>query len=189
MADHSIDPSLVEDVEVLVHSSAAGHPGWLLQDPPDYLGTQMSHPWCIAMTLLGIPVPRWQQPDTIADPRARDLASRVRVGIEPTAQRVYYDQLSTHVAGGPYGVRRVRRMPGTVIMRMKDGQEYRATSEYGAGDPFTPETRATDDQLREKFLSFGELAVPREKLERACDALFTLEGVDDVNSLVDLLCV
>lgn len=175
----------VAAVDVLVHPAAAQRPPFRLQNPTNHLETQLSHPWSIAMTLLRVPPAHWQQPQTIANPTAQAVAAKVRVGIEPAALRSYYEQANPSVAG----VRRVRRWPSTVVVHLRNGDELRATADYAAGDPYTPETAASDDQLRDKFVSFGELSVPRDRLERAADLVLELERVEDLNGLLDLMCV
>jgi hypothetical protein len=72
---------------------------------------------------------------------------------------------------------------------LKDGTVHRAWAEYADGDPFSPETTATDEQLRNKFVTFGELCVDRGRLEQAVDQLFALEKVDDLAPLIELMCV
>jgi 2-methylcitrate dehydratase PrpD len=184
MAEHSFKPEDVETITVLVHPCATQRSLWLLTTPRDYLETQLSHPWAMAMTVLGVPGPEWQLPKTINDPRARDLAARVRVGVDPNAEREYYEQVREGAE-----VRRVRRSPSTAIVRLKDGREFSASADLAKGDPFSPQTRLTDDELRGKLVDYGSLVVPRARLEKAADLLFDLDRLTDIGEATKLLCV
>lgn len=182
--ENEIDPLDVESIEVRVHHTAASHGAWTLSKPESHLETQFSHTWAMAMTVMKVPGPLWQQPQTLDDPLAQSLASRTTVTSEPLATVAYYEQTGPDAIG----VKRVRRSPATVLVHTRTGS-LQSTVEYADGDPFSPETAATDAQLRDKFLEFGELAVPRAQLEDAADMLDELDAVDDVREITRLLCL
>ncbi len=197
LAEHAIQPGDIAKVEVFhahyriqtpLREGGAEADGrapapWFVTDPASHLDTQLSTPWAVAMTLLGVPGPQWQRPETLTSPEARALARKVAIRLDPDALKVYWDQLSTP------GICRLARFPVTVVVTMNDGRRLEARTEIADGDPWDPSSVLSDDVIREKLIDFGCDFVPRDRLERAADALFALETVPDVRSVTELLTV
>jgi hypothetical protein len=70
---------------------------------------------------------------------------------------------------------------------MKDGRRYSCRPEGVPGDPAHP---VSDELLEAKFrdcVSFSELSVPPENVERAIELVRDLENVTDVTQILRLL--
>jgi 2-methylcitrate dehydratase PrpD len=169
----------ITSIQIGVHPAAARDGLWLKTDPRTHLETQMSHPYALAMAILGVPGPAWQKPETFTRADARELMGKMTVVVEPEAERAYYDQLSE-------GIRRVRRSPASVTI-VADGRTYRESADYAKGDPYTEGTRLTDDELIDKFVSYGLDTADKDELEIAARAILAMDEYDDVRDVARLM--
>jgi 2-methylcitrate dehydratase PrpD len=176
---HALDGSELDSVVVAVHPAATGDPLWVNREPRDHLETQLSIPYAVVMAALGVPAHKWQSRETMQRSDVRRLLDRVRVEVEPSAERAFVEQMSE-------GVRRVRRMPTRVTVESA-GRTYTAWVQYAAGDPYTPETRLSDDELTGKLMTFGQDAATPAQLTALAEAIWLVDELDDVRCLGDLL--
>jgi hypothetical protein len=75
----------------------------------------------------------------------------------------------------------------TVVEVRARGRSWRAESDHASGDPWDPETAATDAALIGKFRDFCRPLLPESKLERAIELIDRLDEQPDVAELVGSL--
>jgi len=74
------------------------------------------------------------------------------------------------------------------------GRTFKARAEYARGDPWLPETKITDDELKNKFRSFASRVAEsslrwREQIEEIIEKTYCLEKIEDIAKLAELLAV
>jgi 2-methylcitrate dehydratase PrpD len=109
----------------------------------------------------------------LRDPQVLAMADRVSYRLDPSAELP---------VGGYSSLSRP-----TVEIEMKDGRRYSCRPEGVPGDPAHP---VSDELLEAKFrdcVSFSELSVPPENVERAIELVRDLENVTDVTQILRLL--
>jgi 2-methylcitrate dehydratase PrpD len=147
--------------------------------PQSARDTQVSYPYLIAMRALAISPQRWHRPETYLDPRVRRLTEAVElVQDQDTLDAVYRETLTWHG--------RTRKVPATVEVHAR-GTVFEAHAEYARGDPFDPQMRLSDDELRGKFLRHAGEVISGERLEQAAELLLQVARVDDVAAVVSRL--
>lgn len=147
--------------------------------PKSYLDAQVSYHYLLAATALGIPIEHWQLPRVYRSPAMQDMISRVELHPDRAATEALHRELSVrpHRATGALTTIRVRAR----------GKTYSAQTQYGAGDPFDPEARASDADLDLKFRRFAAPVLGR-KAARAPAVLWNLERGTSTRQLVRAFC-
>ena len=82
--------------------------------------------------------------------------------------------------------RRSKKTPCTLTVTAR-GEKFEDRAEYAKGDPWMPETRISDEELKDKFRIFTEKFVSIDKQEKAIDTVFDLENLGSVSELAQLL--
>lgn len=127
-----------------------------------------SLPYCIAIALLDGKVTRDSFVDTrLRDPTVAELMRKVKVAEDPALSAMY-----------PEGA------PGRVTIRMRSGEAHVAEVRYPKGHVKSP---MTDGEIERKFgdLCVGQLDAGR--CNKALEALWQLESVDDAGGITALL--
>jgi 2-methylcitrate dehydratase PrpD len=168
----------IDEVEVLVPHGAVSK----FMDSAEVatvVDGQFSIPHLVALAALqGPPSPSWHTPESIADPRLAAFAGKVRVGVNEAAGPVM-DRLLREKG-------HAELIPTVVEVRAR-GRSWRAESDHASGDPWDPETAATDAALIGKFRDFCRPLLPESKLERAIELIDRLDEQPDVAELVGSL--
>lgn len=116
-------------------------------DPPTFVSRQFSFPHSIAMLLLDVPPgPAWASERWAFDPIATRLRSRVRFSDYPKAAT-----FAQYFVRGQF-----RQMPCSIEVKLQ-GRSIYAEVDFAWGDPWTAETRFSDDDLIAKFRHATEL--------------------------------
>ena len=112
--------------------------------------------------------------ENIKDHKINNLASKVKVIGDPelTKIRTYPSAPYIH--------------PSRLIIKTKDGKEYKAEINQFKGTPNNPTTR---DELRFKFESQAKLYLPKEQVNEIFSLINNLENLEDISELVGLLYV
>lgn len=140
--EHRFDPADVDRV-VLRTNFRSSAPRFLQQDPPAQIERSFNLPHAAAMVLLGVePGLRWSDDAYASDPVVASLRTRVEVEIDPETEE-YRRWVVDH---------QIREMPASASV-WAAGKEHRAEVRYGLGDPWSQETRLSDEQLADKFRS------------------------------------
>lgn len=140
LQEHAIAPDEIERIVVRAAPFALS-PIFHHLRPADPLTAEFSHAHAVAALVLGIqPGPRWLAEAALRDSRVDALRQRVSVIAEPSC-----DNILQWMEGGQW-----RRIPGGVDIHAR-GQTFSATVEQARGDPWSPDTRLSDDDLLVKF--------------------------------------
>ena len=149
------------DVETL------GRPEEMRRNPPGRLEAQFSIPYCIAAALADGELTLKQfTPESIASPAIRAAIDKVTVVAEPA-----YDSVPDS-------------WPGRVTITTKDGRSF--TKEV-VHPPGSRENPLTWDQLVQKFMAVGSLAMGERQLAELADHLATVEDWPAMTRLTELL--
>jgi 2-methylcitrate dehydratase len=129
-----------------------------------------SFPYCVAIALLDGEVTSASFADArLHDPAVAEVMRKVKVAEDPSLSAQY-----------PEGA------PGRVTIRMKDGAAHVSEIRYPKGHEKSP---MTDAEIERKFrdLSAGRLDARRR--DKALEALWELERVEDAGRLTELIAV
>ncbi|WP_283136370.1 MmgE/PrpD family protein [Rhizohabitans arisaemae] len=156
------DPESIEAVTVTVSARAAelGH----LPPPGSALSARFSIRYATAALLAhghaGVDA---FEPDALADPRIRALASRVAIVADPALDELFPD---IHRAGAE--------------VRFRDGRIVTGWCDNPYGNDKNP---ASDHHIRRKFLQLAGAALPTGDAERLWDTLLDCDRLPDVRRL------
>lgn len=140
LAEHEFRPEEIERVIVRANPFALTSI-FREQQPGDPLSAEFSHAHAFAAVAYGIPAgPRWYEQHTMRDERIAAFRSRVDVVPEPTSSNI-----AEWMTGGQW-----RGVPGGVDIHAR-GQTFSATADYSLGDPWTPATLFSDEEIYSKF--------------------------------------
>jgi 2-methylcitrate dehydratase len=127
-----------------------------------------SLPYCIAIALLDGEVTRASFADArLRDPAVAALMRKVKVAEDPALSAMY-----------PEGA------PGRVTIRMKSGEALTAEIRYPKGHEKHP---MTDDEIERKFRDLCAGRLDAGRCDKALEALWQLESVDDAGKVTALL--
>jgi 2,4-dienoyl-CoA reductase-like NADH-dependent reductase (Old Yellow Enzyme family) len=115
--------------------------------------------------------PSWQDDESIHDPRYLAFARKVVVEGHPDSGKAIFEQM---LAAG-----RFTRIPNEVQISAR-GKEFSESCEYVWGDPWSDDTRMTDDQVKDKYRTYAQAALSAAQVEQSLQVLFTLDKVDNV---------
>jgi 2-methylcitrate dehydratase PrpD len=166
----------VEEIDSVVVDTFDRGVDWLGPDYPPQTPSdlQFNIPRAIAAAAYGSDLgPSWQTADNIADERQHAFAQKVRIEGHRDAGPVIAQQMMTDG--------RFRRIPNEVRITAR-GEVFSDSNEYSWGDPWTEQTRMTDEQLKDKFRVYAAEALPAAQSGEALDALLDLEQVKDVTT-------
>ncbi|MBI3966971.1 MAG: MmgE/PrpD family protein [Chloroflexi bacterium] len=178
MSAHDFRPAEIEQILVKTWVLREKSPA-TQTEPQSYLDTQVSYPYLLAMRVLRIPPNRWHAKEVYTDPLVLDTMKKIRIEGDPTISQQVYDEVSQ-------GVRRATKAPARVEIAAR-GQTFSEYVEYAKGDPFSTETRLSDDELAEKFRTHTTDLLRSSHIEQAIEALLDLSSVHDVRTVTPLL--
>ena len=134
---------------------------------------QFSLPHAFSMVALGKkPGPEWMSEENIfRNPKARFIAERVKMQVDPTAEQVFNDEKGLAI-------------PTEVEVTTLDGKVYRENLRYSKGTPNNP---FTEEELRDKFKTLASSVLSPSKLNQVIDAVEGIDKLDDISILMKLL--
>ncbi len=178
MQEHHIKREEINGIDVEVVASAlALH----MDEAPvaNEMDGELSIPYLMAMAASGMrPGPEWLAPHNYSDPRIVDLAREVKVRPNPSADQIVSEE--TQRMG------RARKAPAKVQVKAR-GKVFQAQTDYSRGDPWTPETSWSDEDLKEKFRAFSGRVLSAARIEKTLELLSKLELQDSLSPLVSCL--
>jgi 2-methylcitrate dehydratase PrpD len=141
-------------------------------DVQTQVDAQFSLPFVFAVAAHHIKIgAAWQDWDTIRDPRIRAFMKKVKMVVDSGAMETKRKD--------------PRSWPARVEVTAR-GKIYREETLYAKGTNFT-ESRATDDELIDKFRSNASRLLTENKIDRAVECIFGLDKVKDINELTSML--
>ncbi len=179
--ENNLKPEDIEKVVVRVHSMAVR--SLSIYEPKGYNEAQTSFPYCISLVAHGVPPsPEWQSPKLYKDPEILSFHRKVKVEEHPDAAKIIASP-----GQSPYGF---KRSPSSVEVTAK-GKVLTDTSEYARGDPWFPETRMTDDEVKDKFRAYAIRVAQsslrwRERIEGMIEKVYNIEKVGNITELMEL---
>lgn len=151
-------------------------------EPPAETDRAFSFPHVASMILMRIPPgPAWFDDDIFNNPLAGRLRERVEVRLHPDADR-WPEWVVDH---------QIRQLPASATVVIGEKVWEHAVL-LGRGAPWSPETRPSDDEVLEKFVSFAEPLYRGDpdwtgRLRAAVDWILDAEREPNVATLLDLL--
>jgi 2-methylcitrate dehydratase PrpD len=145
---------------------------FLNNHPGDPLSAEFSYAHSLAAVACDVPAgPRWFAPATLESPQLRAFRDKVSVELEPTSMRGMAESMV-----GP----QFRALPGGVDVHAR-GTVFSETSALAKGDPWSSETRMSDDELVAKFIAMtqGPDENPTREIAELADAVISaVDGVE-----------
>ena len=127
-----------------------------------------SLPYCIAIALLDGAVTRASFADSrLRDPAVAELMSKVKVAEAPAFSAIYPEEGA----------------PGRVTLRMKSGATHVAEVRYPKGHEKSP---MTDEEIERKFRDLCAGRLDAGRCDKALEALWQIERVDDMGKVTAL---
>lgn len=126
----------------------------------------------------GVPGPNWHTEEARADQRVRGFAEKVTVELEPRSGPAAKEDLDKH----GHNV----RMPASIEVTVGD-QVYTDYREFAHGDPYSEQTRFSDDDVNTKFRNFTTGLLPDGAIDDALKILDDLAAQSSVAGLVTAL--
>jgi len=180
--ENNLKPEDIEKVVVRVHRTAVEKGS--IYEPKDWLTAQVSIPYNIALVAFGItPSSEWQAPERYKNPEILSFHRKVEVEEDPDAARII-----SSAEQPTYGFKRA----STSLEVVTASRSFKARAEYAKGDPWLPETKMSDEELRDKFRSLASRVAEsslrwRNTIEEIIEKVHNMEKMDDVSELMPLL--
>ena len=180
---HHIKPEEIEQIVAKIWPLWPLHKkGPATQERPEsYLDTQISYQYLLAVRALGVPPNRWYSKEVYSDPLVKSMIKKIRIEEDPQSTRALYEEIREGRE-----VRHPSKAPATVEVRAR-GTTFTEHVEYAKGDPFTKETRLSDEEIAEKFRTYTIGLIRSSHVEPAIKALLTISKVSDIGTLIPLL--
>ena len=151
---------------------------WAENEPRDAYGATFSIPHCIAMAAFEVPPgPQWHARESLTDSTIRAFRNKVKLEADPAAHEKVMKQ---EEEGFP------RRIPVTIEIVLND-RIYMDKRESSKGDPWSSETRFSDEELKEKFRLNASNVFSDSKTGEIIDLVDDLEKLEDMNEMIGLL--
>ncbi|WP_181319317.1 MmgE/PrpD family protein [Rhodococcus sp. OK519] len=188
LREHGLAAEDIEHIEVRLNPAAYAMTVFsepernFVADHRAPMKAQFNIPYVLAQVALGrTPGPDWYSDEAMRDPRAWKIAERITTAPDPSLAEEWNAQINDSPEGRP------RRTRGSLTIRAR-GQELVAESDYAPGDPWSPETRPTWNDVATKFRNFAAGLLSESKIEQVIAVVRTLDSADDVaRSLAPLL--
>jgi len=139
-------------------------------------------PYLVSMLAHGYtPGPEWFRAEHFTEPSVAAFMHKVRLELDEAAGpdlRRKAQQAEHH---------RVAETGATGIVIEARGTAFEASCGFIKGDPWTPETRVTDDFLAEKMRAYAEPFLPASRADEVVKTALALEDLDDVRDLTWLI--
>ncbi|MDR1534219.1 MAG: MmgE/PrpD family protein [Planctomycetota bacterium] len=137
-------------------------------DPKTVVDAQFSLPYAVACGMVkGRESIAEFTNETIRDAKVLELARKVKWELDPEAEKVY-----------------PKYYPCTVIVKMKNGKEYRSHVDYPKGDPENP---VTWEEAVEKFRFMAGHHSGRMEQDRIIELCANLEKLEKLDDLIELI--
>jgi 2-methylcitrate dehydratase PrpD len=165
-AKHGISADMIESVDAAVTKHTYNRIAFKV--PQTGIQGKFCMPYLLARAIvdkkIGLDV---FTDEAVRDPSILKLAERIEMHLDTSLK-----------ADGPGG------RPCRVTVHLKNGQSYSCEKQHAKGSPEAP---MTQDELRAKFTECARLALDRDAAERARESIESLETLNDIRPLCQLL--
>ena len=164
--EHDIKPEDVMEVTITTSKRCAEHTGDPVKKYPKNKETaDHSSYYLTAIAIIDRQIgPRQFAPEKYNDPRVLELIRKIKLVGDPSLDKV--------------------RPAGISEILTKDGRRFRCRVDYPRGHPKNP---MTDQEVVEKFKDMAERYMTNDEIKRLVDAVFSLEKLDDIGVLNQLM--
>lgn len=167
MEKHPIKPEAVKSVTVkgiyeVTRSLAEQH-------PKNIIDAQFSIPHVVSLCITGNSPAQGLSEAHLKDDRIQSLARKVKMEIDPTADRLYFEK------GG--------LMLSTVVIETNENGRFEESMSYPKGSPENP---MTPGELERKCLSLTSPVLGKSRAEKLLKTIRNLENVKDVSLALPL---
>jgi 2-methylcitrate dehydratase PrpD len=176
LAEEKLKPEEIEGVQVKSFARVASQflSGNLV--PKNPVEAQFSLPFALAARAYGSDLgPDWCRAENLTDPRLLAFAQKISVTTDPEIQKSMAQDLRD--------TRRYPRVPSVVTVQAR-GTTFTRSADYALGDPGRPETRMTDEQLRQKFHLYAGETLGTRRTETLWLELQSLESSEHFGRVV-----
>lgn len=164
--EHDIRPENVE--EAIAGTNSATTNALIYALPQTALEGKFSFPFLLAIAILRRKVGIEEfRDDVVLSPEVQEFMKRCH-----------------HVVDEEIDARGFQHMDTRIVIKLKDGSTVERVESFATGHPKKP---MTHEQLQAKFFECAELAIDRERAERAFDILWRLEELEHVGKLHEIL--
>ncbi len=175
--ENNLKPEDIENVH-LFSDPLSQEPLWHNRELVTNVDAQFSVAYVFAVAAHRVKIsPEWQAWETMNDPRIREFMKKVT---EQSLIPNYYEE-AARFAKEPHQY----LCPGIVEVVAK-GKKFREEVRHPKGTGLTADA-ATDEELVEKFTNNAYRILPRAKVEKAAEALMSLEKVKNVSEVMKLV--
>lgn len=168
---HALEPQEIDRVVVRTFERGVDWlgPTYAPETPSDL---QFSIPMALGAAAHGSDLgPSWQHDESIHDPRHLAFARKVVIEGHPDSGQAIVEQM---LATG-----RFTRIPNEVQISAR-GKEFTESCEYAWGDPWSDDTRMTDDQVMDKYYTYAKAVLSADRVDQSLQVMFTLDKVSNV---------
>lgn len=164
--EHDLKPEEVERIRITTSKRCAEHTGDPVKKYPKNKETaDHSSYWLTAIAILERQIgPNQFKPEKYVDPRAVDLIDKVTLVGDPSLDK--------------------HRPAGISEITLKDGRTFSTRVDYPRGHAKNP---MTDQEVVAKFTDMAGLYLPPERMERLIEAVMSLDKLDGVGPLLELM--
>lgn len=171
--ENDIKPKEIEGIKAWVEGFCM-EPVWLnrtIESPTD---AQFSVAHCLSLAAHRIPPgPRWQDVETVMNPSILKMMDKVTFDVHPD----YVKSIKENPASRPSKIEVKAR-----------GKVFTEERLYPKGSPSPiPETSTTVDELVAKFKNNAQRMLLQHKIDSAVNAMLSLEDMDDISELMELV--
>lgn len=180
--EQKLRPEEIEKIVSRQRPITVDAPLWSVTELRDAMDFQFSNKYTIATAVHRVPIADWQSPLTIRDKRILHFAkNKVEIEHEPKYLEVFYNDTK--------GEPKVARKHAASVQIFARGTVFEDYTEYAKGDPWTPETRMTDEDLKEKFRAFSSKVLKPSNINKAIDIIYRLDEIDNITELLTSVAV
>lgn len=171
--ENNLFPEDIEKVEAWL-DPLTDNPRFRNIEVESQMEAQFSVPWVFAVRTHRVPIGAdWQDLATIKNPKIREFMAKVSINPHPDFGKVLLEDSSRWIA--------------RVEVKAK-GKSFVAEGASVKGRPFPEETRATDENLAEKFRHNASKILPWHEIDKAVQAILHLEEMENISELMKLVC-
>jgi 2-methylcitrate dehydratase PrpD len=139
-------------------------------------------PYLIAMLAHGYsPGPEWYWPEHFDEPSIVRFMQRVQLELDEAAGPVLREKVKRAEH------HRLAETGGTGVVVEARGTTFERSCGYVKGDPWSPETRVTDDFLISKMRTYADAFLPDSRVDQIIETVLSLESLEHVDDLTRLL--
>jgi 2-methylcitrate dehydratase PrpD len=167
----------IEKIDVFLHP--LGGSVFNQAKPLTELDTQVSYYYLLAVVALKIQPQQWQTRRVYRSMAVREMMNRIELHQDEVAT----DELRRQINTPPH--RAIGAL--TTVQVRAGGKVFVAQSRYGDGDPWDPNTRASDADLDQKFVRFAAPLLGSAG-DHVPNLIWRLPGAASVRPLIHALC-